>query len=120
MVVNDDQAYLGRCFFALNRHETDVTKLDREERDELWALFFRAKYALESLFSPDHFNYAFAMNVAPHLHAHIIPRYGGPREFAGETFLDGRLGEHYDPLASHMLGAAMYDRLAADLRSAMG
>ena len=119
MVVNADQAFLGRCYFALNLHETDVTKLLQAERDSLWAFFSRAKSALDSLFAPDHYNYVFLMNLTPHLHAHIIPRYGSPREFAGETFIDGRLGDHYDTQASHLLGDDAYDELAAAIRLAM-
>ena len=119
MVVNSDQAFLGRCFFALSRHETDVTKLSQAERDSLWTLFARAKDALDSLFTPDHYNYVFLMNVNAHLHAHIIPRYREPREFAGETFTDGRLGDHYDTSASHLLSDAGYEELAAAIRLAM-
>lgn len=119
IVVNSDQAFLGRCYFALTRHETDVTKLSQAERDSLWDFFARAKGALDSLFSPDHYNYVFLMNVTPHLHAHIIPRYDSPREFAGETFIDGRHGDHYDTQASHMLSDDVLDELAAAIRLAM-
>lgn len=119
MVVNSDQAFLGRCYFALSRHETDVTRLSQVERDSLWGFFTRAKAALDSLFAPDHYNYVFLMNVTPHLHAHIIPRYAAPREFAGETFTDGKIGDHYDTSASHMLSEAGYEELVAAIRLAM-
>jgi diadenosine tetraphosphate (Ap4A) HIT family hydrolase len=119
MVVNQDQAFLGRCFFALARHETDVTRLSQTERDSLWEYFGRAKAALDELFKPDHYNYVFLMNVTPHLHAHIIPRYAGTRDFAGETFTDGRLGDHYDTQASHVLSEEAYDDLVTALRLAM-
>jgi diadenosine tetraphosphate (Ap4A) HIT family hydrolase len=95
-VVNNDQAYLGRCYFSLNRHETDVTKLSSDEISDLWALFGDLKAAIDLLWRPDHYNYVFLMNVQPHLHAHIIPRYATERAFDGVLFVDAALGKHYD------------------------
>jgi len=96
IVLNDDQGYLGRCYFALNRHETDLTMLSQAEREELWELLAISKTALWQLWQPDHFNYVFLMNVQPHLHGHIIPRYASAREVEGCTFTDGELGKHYN------------------------
>jgi diadenosine tetraphosphate (Ap4A) HIT family hydrolase len=109
--LNEDQHFLGRCYFALNRHETDVTKITPAEVLSLWELFTTTRKCLDALFSPDHYNYVFLMNVTPHVHAHIIPRYADIRMFSGEIFVDGRLGEHYDTGNPHVPPKMVLDEL---------
>lgn len=119
MCVNVDQAFLGRCYFALNRHETDVTALTQEERDSLWALLGRAKAAIDKLFSPEHYNYVFLMNVDPHVHMHIIPRYAAQRQYGGRTFRDIRFGGQFDPQSSYVLPDEFISDLASAIREAL-
>jgi diadenosine tetraphosphate (Ap4A) HIT family hydrolase len=119
MAVNENQATLGRVFFAVNRHETDVTALTPEEVADLWAFLGRAREALAGLFTPDHYNYMFHMNIDPHAHFHIYPRYRTPREFAGRTYADPDFGGHYDPNASHPLDDVSRDALVSALRSVL-
>ncbi len=116
LAVNENQATLGRVFFALNRHETDVTRLTPDELSSLWAFLAETKEALTALFAPDHFNYLFHMNLDPHCHLHIFPRYAQAREFAGRTFIDTRYGDHYDPTETNPLDDATRDALVAALR----
>ena len=116
MAVNENQATLGRVFFALKRHETDVTALTPDEQESLWRFLKKAKDALMALFAPDHFNYLFHMNLDPHCHMHIYPRYAAPREFAGQTFPDTHYGGHYDPDETHPLDDATRDALVTALR----
>ena len=116
MALNKNQATLGRVFFALKRHETDVTALTEDERETLWRFLSEGKNALTALFAPDHFNYMFLMNVDPHVHMHIFPRYQGGREFAGQTWTDDRYGDHYDPTQTRPLDDSTRDALAAALR----
>ena len=56
------------------------------------------------------------MNLDPHCHMHIYPRYAAPREFAGQTFLDTHYGGHYDPDETRPLDDATRDALVAALR----
>jgi diadenosine tetraphosphate (Ap4A) HIT family hydrolase len=115
VVVNHNQNYLGKIMLVLRRHATDVTALMPAEQAELWRLLGEAKTALLGAFQPDHFNYAFLMNLDAHVHLHIIPRYAQPRVFAGMTFTDGRLGEHYD-LGSQIVPVALREAVALLLR----
>ena len=119
LVLNENQATLGRVFFALRRHETDIARLTDSEVLSLWAFVREAKAALSALFAPDHFNFMFLMNLTPHAHFHIFPRYAGPREFAGQTFTDSRFGDHYDPAESRALDNAAEEQLIAALRHAL-
>ncbi len=113
LVLNDNQATLGRVFFALNRHETDIAALSDPEVLSLWAFVRETKAALAALFAPEHFNSMFLMNLTPHVHFHLFPRYAEAREFAGETFTDSRYGDHYDPAENRALDPAAEEQLAA-------
>lgn len=119
LVLNENQATLGRVFFALSRHETDIAALTDAEVLSLWAFVREAKVALSALFAPSHYNFMFLMNLTPHVHFHIFPRYAQPAEFAGQTFADSRYGNHYDPDESHTLDAAAEEQLIAALRHAL-
>ena len=118
VVLNDDQGYLGRCYFALNRHETDVTRLSQPERESLWLLFGAVKSALDQIWGPDHYNYVFLMNVEPHLHGHIIPRYAVSRRFDNIEFVDGELGKHYNLVNNLIPSDETLSRIAAEICSA--
>ena len=85
VVVNHNQNYLGKVMLVLRRHATDVTALTPAEQAGLWSLLGDVKTALLGAFQPDHFNYAFLMNLDAHVHLHIIPRYAQPQVFAGMT-----------------------------------
>jgi diadenosine tetraphosphate (Ap4A) HIT family hydrolase len=59
------------------------------------------------------------MNLTPHVHFHIFPRYAESREFAGQAVADSRYGDHYDPAESRALDAAAEEALIAALRRAL-
>jgi len=120
LILNENQATLGRAFFALDRHETDVAALTGDELAALWALLRETKQALSSLFAPDHFNFMFLMNLTPHAHFHIFPRYAAPREFAGQTWEDSRFGGHYDPDESRAVDDGMMDALRHEISQPSG
>jgi len=100
---------------VLRRHATDVTALTTDEQADLWRLLGDIKTALVGAFQPDHFNYAFLMNMDAHVHMHIIPRYALPQVFGGMTFTDGRLGEHYD-LGSQIVPVELRQMIVLALR----
>ena len=115
VVVNHNQNYLGKVMLVLRRHATDVTALTPDEQAELWRLLGAVKTALLGAFQPDHFNYAFLMNLDAHVHMHIIRRYAQAQDFGGMTFTDGRLGEHYD-LGSQIVPVKLRQMVALALR----
>jgi diadenosine tetraphosphate (Ap4A) HIT family hydrolase len=115
LVVNWSQNYLGKVMLVLRRHETDATSLTAAEQSELWVLLSQVKTALVGSFQPDHFNYVFLMNQDAHVHMHIIPRYAQPQVFAGMTFTDGRLGDHY-ALDSRIVPIEIRQQIALVLR----
>lgn len=116
VVLNTNQSLLGRCFLVLRRPETDVTALTDDEVLDLWASVRRVKSALDRLWSPDHYNYAFLMNLDRQVHFHIIPRYRDKRELAGLTFTDPDFGSHYALDPARALDDSGYDAVLAALR----
>ena len=118
LVLNTDQSLLGRCFLALKRPETDVTALTDDELRDLWAAARRVRAALGKLWAPDHFNYAFLMNVEPQAHFHIIPRYRDRREFLGGTYVDPGFGGHYTVGPERILSDDAYAGVIDALRRA--
>lgn len=118
VIANHNQDYLGKVMLVLLRHETDVTALTSAEQAEFWQLLSAVRRGLSALFHPDHFNYAFLMNGDRHVHFHVIPRYAEDRQFAGHTFTDGRLGEHYQ-LRSEIADVGVRQKLAEALKEIM-
>jgi len=116
VVLNADQALLGRCYLLLKRPETDALALTPEEQSDMFTLATRVRKAMQSLWDPDHFNYAFLMNQTPQVHFHLIPRYKQRREFASGTFVDPEFGNHYGVGPARHLDQAAYDAIIAALR----
>jgi diadenosine tetraphosphate (Ap4A) HIT family hydrolase len=115
-LLNTNQSLLGRCFLVLKRPETDVTALTDADLSSLWSLVRRVTGALTDAWEPDHFNYAFLMNLDKQVHFHIIPRYRAKREFAGGTYVDPEFGNHYGIGPARNLENEAYDAVIATLK----
>ena len=61
--VNRNRAILGKVVIALNRDAVRVDDLTDEEWFDLRRHMRRVRVALDRLFHPDRFNYAFLMNA---------------------------------------------------------
>ena len=117
LVLNRNQNFLGKCFLALNRHLEAVSQLSPLEWMDLHRQLILATQALTVAFQPDHFNYAFLQNQDRHVHLHLIPRYAGPRTFAGIVFEDPDYPAHYSvPAPACHLTPAQFTLLADTLR----
>jgi diadenosine tetraphosphate (Ap4A) HIT family hydrolase len=119
VILNDNQATLGRVYFALNRHETDIAALTTAEQLDLFKCLTAAKDALNVLFMPDHTNFVFHMNLVNHVHAHLYPRYKSERDFGGEVFSDVHFGGHYDPHETRNLAADKFSLLLNLIQAAL-
>lgn len=58
-----------------------MTDLSPEARDYLMRVVFGVESVLRTLFSPQKINLASFGNMVPHVHWHIIPRWGDDRHF---------------------------------------
>jgi diadenosine tetraphosphate (Ap4A) HIT family hydrolase len=79
---------LGAGVLSLNRHCPVFSELTTEEGAELGSNFRTIETTLKKAFKNDKINYLGLMMVDQHVHYHIIPRYGSPREFAGHVWTD--------------------------------
>ncbi len=93
VAVNRNQNLLGKTMLVLARDCEDVRALTPDEWVALHADVRRVTAALDALFQPDHYNYAFLMNADAHVHLHVLPRYAEPRNWDGAEFTDARFGQ---------------------------
>ncbi|MBS1141501.1 MAG: Histidine triad protein [Proteobacteria bacterium] len=77
----DDPFYPGFCRVIWNEHVREMTDLEPAERDVLMRIVYAVEIVVRQLFSPDKINLASFGNVVPHIHWHIIPRWGDDRHF---------------------------------------
>src|SRR3989338_8035672 len=91
--------YLGRCYAWAKREDADkITDINGGELIELFGNIIPAwNKAVHQLFQHDRPNVAILGNEAPHLHAHLVPRYNTPRFYYGITFRDPNPNGNYSP-----------------------
>src|SRR5438874_1233847 len=88
-----NQNLLGKTMVVLNRRCQSVTELTLAEWTGLHTHLVRLRVALDILFKPDQYNYAFLMNLDRQVHLHVVPRYKAVRHWLGQQFEDPRWGE---------------------------
>lgn len=119
--LNRNQNLLGKVMLVVNRPVERVTELTADEWADIHSEIRRVTAALITAFQPDHFNYAFLQNQDRQVHLHVIPRYAGPRTFAGLTFTDPDYPDHYAvPAPARVLEPGPQGALAARLRGLLG
>ncbi|MDQ3855853.1 MAG: HIT family protein [Chloroflexota bacterium] len=118
LALNLQQNLPGRCVLVLNRHLESVRELEVEEWRELHRQLARATTAIDALFDPDQYNYAFLMNQDAHVHLHIVPRYSTARKWHGQTFTDPHFGGLFGREEKQLIPDAM-EALEASLRQAL-
>lgn len=76
LVVGEHQRYRGYCVLLLKRHAREPHELPARVRAGLFRELAEAARAVEAAFRPWKMNFACLGNVVPHVHWHLIPRYG--------------------------------------------
>ena len=90
--------------------ETGFTELSRVTRD--------VEMVLSHLFHYDKLNYLMLMMVDPHVHFHVIPRYGAERRYGGVDFSDNAWPGPPDLARNNRMDGEIFNRLRDDLRAA--
>ena len=80
-----EQTYRGRCVVALDAHETELFRLDRETLSTFSRDVAKTAAALQQAFGPSKINYAIYGDLVSHLHAHVVPKYRNGHNW-GEPF----------------------------------
>ncbi len=81
VILAREADYPGLCRVILNRHAKEMTDLSRAEQTRLFSVVMAVEAALREIMAPDKINLASLGNVVPHLHWHVIPRYGDDKHF---------------------------------------
>jgi diadenosine tetraphosphate (Ap4A) HIT family hydrolase len=115
MAVNLNQNLIGRLILVLNRDEEAVTAVSLPEWSDLHGEITRTRYALDVMFQPDQYNYAFLMNQAAQVHLHVVPRYAEQRTWSGAQFEDPYYGELFGR-EQRILSNGELARLAMEIR----
>lgn len=104
----DDSDYPGFCRVILNRHTKEMTDLAVADRASLMHVVFAVEQAIREVLRPDKINLASLGNKTPHLHWHVIPRFGDDRTFPNPIW-----GEPTQETLPQPLDADMSARLKA-------
>lgn len=81
----------GHVLIIPNRHVNDISKLKREERDDLMDLFESTKSLLDDVMGPEGYNVGINLGKAAgagfptHVHIHLVPRWTGDVNFMPVT-----------------------------------
>jgi diadenosine tetraphosphate (Ap4A) HIT family hydrolase len=92
--------YIGRCYAWAKRDNANlVTEMTVEERDEIFDYIIPAWHnSISEIFGKNRPNIAILGNEAPHLHAHLIPRYQFKMPYCyGMKFEDPNPKGNYSP-----------------------
>ncbi|WP_405672788.1 HIT family protein [Streptomyces canus] len=76
LALYSDARFPGRCILALNRHADYLEELDSSELQGFMDAVNQASRAIREVTGCMRVNVAILGNRDPHVHAHLIPRYG--------------------------------------------
>ena len=77
----DEPDYPGFLRVILNAHVKEMTDLSVADQQALMRVVLATEAALREVMAPDKINLAALGNVVPHLHWHVIPRFGDDPHF---------------------------------------
>ncbi len=81
----------GHCLVVPNRHVNDISKLTKNEYQEMMDLLLKVKALLQKAFKPAGFNVGMNLGrvagagIPGHVHMHIVPRWRGDHNFMPVT-----------------------------------
>lgn len=81
VVLVDDAEYPGFCRVILNPHVREMTDLDPARIARVMGAVFAVEDAQRAVLAPLKINLASFGNLVPHLHWHVIPRFGDDPHF---------------------------------------
>ena len=81
VVLVDDADYPGFCRVIWNAHVAEMSDLPPADRAILMRAVCQVESALREVLQPEKINLASLGNMVPHLHWHVIPRFGDDAHF---------------------------------------
>jgi len=105
----DEPGYPGFCRVIWGAHVAEMTDLSDDERVHFMRVVFALEAALRAQLRPVKINLASLGNVTPHLHWHVIPRFGDDPHFPNPVWS----AAIRQPAARAQAGAA-FDKILAE------
>ena len=75
-ILLPDQYYSGYTLVVAKTHATELYHLPESESTQYCKDMLRVAKAIAAVFQPRKMNYELLGNTVPHLHWHLVPRYG--------------------------------------------
>jgi diadenosine tetraphosphate (Ap4A) HIT family hydrolase len=88
VVLVDEAQYPGFCRVIWDEHVKEMTDLPAADRAILMDAVWQVEAAMREVMEPAKVNLASLGNMTPHLHWHVIPRYGDDAHFPGPVWAD--------------------------------
>ena len=88
VLLRPQQITLASLILACRSPATEFSQIGEAAFESLEAAIGDIESCLRNTFAYDKINYLMLMMVDPHVHFHVLPRYGTTRDFAGLTFAD--------------------------------
>ncbi|MGI4812986.1 MAG: HIT family protein [Janthinobacterium lividum] len=109
--------YPGFCRVIWQAHVAELSDLDDASREHLLKVVLALERAVRRTMQPDKVNLASLGNQVPHLHWHVIPRFGDDRHFPASVWSAPLRDVSADVLrARHQRAAALATAIVAELR----
>ena len=104
----EGRAFPGFCRVIGNRHVREMSDLPAAEQRHLLDVVLATERAVRAVQQPDKMNLASLGNVVPHLHWHVIPRWGDDSHFPGPIWAAAhRAGKMRGPVDRNALHNAL-------------
>jgi len=116
VLLRPQQATLGSLILACKEPATAFSDISAEAFRGLGVAVGDIEACLREAFAYDKINYLMLMMVDPHVHFHVLPRYAGPRSFAGHAFADAGWPAAPDLKAVNEITAEQRTALKAHLK----
>jgi diadenosine tetraphosphate (Ap4A) HIT family hydrolase len=117
VLLRPRQVTLGSLVLACRAPVTGLGEIGPDAAAGLGRAVKDIEATLKSLFAYDKINYLMLMMVDPHVHFHVVPRYAGPRQFAGQEFKDANWPKPPDVTQALALPDAAFADLLVLVRS---
>jgi diadenosine tetraphosphate (Ap4A) HIT family hydrolase len=117
VLLRPRQVTLGSLVLACRAPATSFGEIGPAAAAELGQAVKDVEATLKSLFAYDKINYLMLMMVDPHVHFHVLPRYAGPRQFAGQEFKDANWPKPPDVTQALQLSETAFGDLLTLIKS---
>ena len=112
VILAGDADHPAFCRVVWGHHVREMTDLAPGDRARLLQVVLAVEQALRDLLQPDKINLASLGNQVPHLHWHVIPRFGDDAHFPDPVWAARRRAGVAHAVEPHALARRLQELLA--------